>query len=361
MPPPRRGLRDTPAPSKPASPRFKPVRTSEDPVIPLTHKKGDSQLIRLPQRALVSHGDDAPLGAESSPPHGTRHQGPGEEIPGEPGSATSGEPLHASGPTTDQHHASGPRSRRGPLRPAATDPRYALLRTYVKRLDREVLGPEEDSALEQVLAILGGALTSDEDTLARRFRYLDQQYAADDEALFSEPLMRDLTGLLGGLTDRAVERLRHACSMAQGDRLIFVVGDVEIRPTPAELPVVALAQSPAGLRDALLPTYLPRLRGPSASFTFGVGTLEGAALVRRVPENRLDFGFIAGPTRLWLTALHVLRSGASGALNIEPGGDDLPAYFEARLTLPATEETYKVAQRFVLAETARFVDRIATA
>jgi hypothetical protein len=92
-----------------------------------------------------------------------------------------------------------------------------------------------------------------------------------------------------------------------------------------------------------------------------VGSREGAALVRRIPENRLELGLIAGPTRLWLTALHVLRTGERGALNIEPGGDDSPAYFEARLTLPATEETFKVTQRFVLAETARFVDRLATA
>jgi len=64
---------------------------------------------------------------------------------------------------------------------------------------------------------------------------------------------------------------------------------------------------------------------------------------------------------MWLTAFHVLRLGSGGVLNIEPAGDDLPAYFEARLTLPATEETYAVAQRFVLAETARFVDRIVCA
>ncbi len=332
----------TPRPSAPERPTrskagtgdtWKPVTTSEDPVIPLTQKKGASQLTELP------HEQDAPP-EPPPPPTPTEGSAAGSRPKGRPTARGTG---------------------KGPLRPAATDPRMALLQTYVKRLDREVLGPEEDAALEQVLAILSGALSSDEETLGRRFRFLDQQYAADDEALFSAPLLRDLKKLLDGLTERAVARLQHAAELAQGDRLLFLTGDVEIHDTAAPLPVVQLASISEGLRPDLLPSYLPRLRGPSAGFTFNVGTREGAALVRRVAENRLEFGFIAGPTRLWLTALHVVRSGERGALNIEPGGDNTPAYFEARLTLPANEETYQVAQRFVLAETARFVDRLVTA
>jgi hypothetical protein len=237
----------------------------------------------------------------------------------------------------------------------------ALLRTYVKRLDREVLGPEEDAALEQVLATLSGALSSSEETLARRFRFLDQQFAADDASLFSKPLLEDLRGLLARMTELATARLAEACNQAQADRLLFMIGEVELRDTPDALPVVAAAKASAGLRYGLLPSYLPRLRGPSAGFTFHVGSKEGVTLVRPVPENRLELAFVAGATRVWLTAFHVLRLGTGGALNIEPAGDDIPAYFEARLTLPATDETYAVAQRFVLAETARFVDRIVSA
>ena len=249
----------------------------------------------------------------------------------------------------------------GPLRPAATDPRVALLRTYVKRLDREVLGPEEDAALEQVLAILSGALSSSEETLARRFRFLDQQFAADEAALFSKPLMTDLQRLLTAVAKKATNRLATACEQAQADRLLFIIGELEIKDSPRELPVVQLATASEGLRQGLLPGYLTRLRGPSAGFTFHVGTKDGASLVRRVPENRLEFAFVAGPTRMYLTAFHVLRLGDRGVLNIEPEGDDIPAYFEARLTLPASDETFAVAQRFVLAETARFVDRIVSA
>ncbi len=314
----------TPAPPKASPPAggFKRVNTQEDQVIPLTQKKGESGLIKLPK------GDE--------------------------------------GRPTDEYDqpASAPRKARAPaspLRPAATDPRVALLRTYVKRLDREVLGPEEDAALEQVLAILSGALSSSEETLARRFRFLDQQFAADDASLFSKPLLKDLRGLLSKVTETATARLGEACNQAQTDRLLFIIGDVELRDTPDELPVVELARAAAGLRAGLLPSYLPRLRGPSAGFTFNVGTRQGASVVRPVPENRLEFGFIAGATRLWLTAFHVLRLGSGGSLNIEPTGDDIPAYFEARLTLPATDETHAVAQRFVLAETARFVDRIVSA
>ncbi len=291
-------------------------------MIPLTQKKGESGLIKLP-----TEDDGHPTAKYES----------------------SAEPQHKSGAPTS------------PLRPAALDPRVALLRTYVKRLDREVLGPEEDAALEQVLAILSGALSSSAETLARRFRFLDQQFAADEASLFSKPLLKDLRGLLAKTTNLAITRLTTACEQAQTDRLLFLIGDVEIRDSPDDLPVVGLARASAGLRGGLLPTYLPRLRGPSAGFTFHVGTRDGAAIVRPVPENRLEFGFIAGATRMWLTAFHVLRLGSGGVLNIEPAGDDLPAYFEARLTLPATEETYAVAQRFVLAETARFVDRIVCA
>lgn len=291
-------------------------------MIPLTQKKGESGLIKLPVQGADRHRSD-----HESPV-------PAKRKPGAPSS---------------------------PLRPAATDPRVALLRTYVKRLDREVLGPEEDAALEQVVAILSGALSSSEGTLARRFRFLDQQFAADDASLFSKPLLKDLRGLLAKVTELATARLAAACDQAQADRLLFLIGDVEIRDTPDDLPVVGLARATAGLRAGLLPTYLPRLRGPSAGFTFHVGTMDGASVVRPVPENRLEFGFIAGATRMWLTAFHVLRLGSGGVLNIEPEGDDLPAYFEARLTLPATEETYAVTQRFVLAETARFVDRIVSA
>ena len=331
------------------------MTTAEDAVIPLTQKKGDSTLAPLPTDERHGAASGSEPGSGSRPSTQPQEGAPANREASGAGSADRSVP----GPAASNRAEASP--ARGPLRPAATDPRVALLRTYVKRLDREVLGAEEDSALEQVVAILGGALASDEDTLSRRLRYLDQQYAADDASLFSEPLMRDLTSLLKGLTERALRRLRHACELAQGDRLLFVVGDVNAASTPEWLPVVALATTPHGLREGLLPTYLPRLRGPSAGFTFNVGTRQGAALVRRLPENRLEFGFIAGPTRLWLTALHVHRNGLSGALNIEPGGDDQPAYFEARLTLPATEETYKVAGRFVLAETARFVDRVATA
>jgi len=332
-PPPRRprqstGPGATPSPPGPAPSASQPaggflrVNTSEDQVFPLTQKKGESGLIQL------RRGDDSRPTDEFKPSPPAKHK------PGTPA---------------------------GPLRPAATDPRVALLRTYVKRLDREVLGPEEDAALEQVLAVLSGALSLSEETLARRFRFLDQQFAADDASLFSKPLLKDLRGLLGKLTEQATVRLATACRQAQTDRLLFIIGDVELRDSPDDLPVVGLARASAGLRAALLPSYLPRLRGPSSGFTFHVGTKNGVAVVRPVPENRLEFGFIAGATRMWLTAFHVLRLGSTGVLNIEPEGDDLPAYFEARLTLPATEETYAVAQRFVLAETARFVDRIVSA
>jgi hypothetical protein len=312
----------TPAPAAPAvtpPPRFKPVRTAEDPVIELTQKKGDSALIKLPL-------DEAPVETAR----------PAETTPVRP-----------------------PARSAGPLRPSETDSRVALLKTYVRRLDREVLGPEEEAALAQVVAILSGALSSDEDTLARRLRYLDQQFAADDASLFSRPVLDDLRALLGTLAAEAAERLRHACDQAQADQLLFVVDPPEVWDTPAALAVVKLATNPQGLRSGLLPSYLPRLRGPAVGFTFHAGVREGATLVRRVPENRLEIGFIAGPSRLWLTALHVLRSGAG--LSIEQGGEDVPAYFEARLALPATEETHAVTQRFVLAEVARFVDRVAVA
>jgi len=333
-PPPRKprqttgpGTPSTPIPgsasaTSPPADGFKRVHTQEDQVIPLTQKKGESGLIKLTGQAKSRNADD-----HESPAQAKRK-------PGAPAS---------------------------PLRPAATDPRVALLRTYVKRLDREVLGPEEDAALEQVLAILSGALSSSEETLARRFRFLDQQFAADDASLFSKPLLKDLRGLLAKVTDQAIARLAEACNQAQTDRLLFIIGDMELRDSPDDLPVVDLARASAGLRAGLLPSYLPRLRGPSAGFTFHVGTKDGATVVRPVPENRLEFAFIAGATRMWLTAFHVLRLGSGGVLNIEPTGDDIPAYFEARLTLPATDETYAVAQRFVLAETARFVDRIVSA
>ncbi len=333
-PPPRKPVRSTgpvarttPSPTPPtgdAPPAggFRRVHTQEDQVIPLTHKKGESGLIKLPNLEERQSTSEYDIGVAP------------DRKPGAPAS---------------------------PLRPAALDPRVALLRTYVKRLDREVLGPEEDAALEQVLAILSGALSSSPETLARRFRFLDQQFAADEASLFSKPLLKDLRGLLTKMTNLATARLATACDQAQTDRLLFLIGDVEIRDSPDDLPAVGLARASAGLRDGLLPSYLPRLRGPAAGFTFHVGTKEGAAIVRPVPENRLEFGFIAGATRMWLTAFHVLRLGSGGVLNIEPAGDDLPAYFEARLTLPATEETFAVAQRFVLAETARFVDRIVCA
>jgi hypothetical protein len=334
-PPPRKASKSTgpstlatPSPSAPqTSPSppaggFKRELTQEDQVIPLTQKKGESGLIRLP---------------------------------------TDGDHLNPSEYDGSVEPKRTPAGSSSPLRPAALDPRVALLRTYVKRLDREVLGPEEDAALEQVLAILSGALSSSEETLARRFRFLDQQFAADEASLFSKPLLKDLRGLLSKMSNQATARLATACDQAQTDRLLFIIGDVEIRNSPDDLPAVGLALSSAGLRAGLLPSYLPRLRGPSAGFTFHVGTKKGATIIQPVPENRLEFGFIASATRLWLTAFHVLRLGSGGALNIEPTGDDLPAYFEARLTLPATDETYAVAQRFVLAETARFVDRIVCA
>jgi hypothetical protein len=347
--------------AKEAPQRWKPSTTTEDPVIPLTQRKGGSAPKGKP-------GPTAPVDAAAGPGASPQTPSLAEEgdaaVAGPDARPTPTPPAKAAErATSGSDKGPSPRRRgsgKGPLRPAATDPRVALLRTYVKRLDREVLGPEEDAALEQVLAILGGALSADEQTLGRRFRYLDQQYAADDASLFSAPLLRDLQRLLKGLSERALQRLEAAAELSQGDRLLFHVSEVEISETPESLPVVQLASSPEGLRPDLLPSYLPRLRGPSAGFTFQVGSREDALLVRRVPENRLELGFIAGPTRLWLTALHVLRTGQRGALNIEPAGDDSPAYFEARLTLPASEETFKVTERFVLAETARFVDRLAT-
>jgi len=258
-PPPRRNRQTTgpvaqqPSPPDPPSSAslpaggFKRVNTQEDQVIPLTQKKGESGLIKLP-----TEDDGHPTAKYES----------------------SAEPQHKSGAPTS------------PLRPAALDPRVALLRTYVKRLDREVLGPEEDAALEQVLAILSGALSSSAETLARRFRFLDQQFAADEASLFSKPLLKDLRGLLAKTTNLATARLTAACEQAQTDRLLFLIGDVEIRDSPDDLPVVGLARASAGLRGGLLPSYLPRLRGPSAGFTFHVGTQDGAAIVRPVPRAR---------------------------------------------------------------------------
>lgn len=270
-----------------------------------------------------------------------------------------------------------PSTRRSPKNYGAEDARLTLLELYLKSLkSQDTLQAEQMMMLDQVVTILGSALTRDSGDLSSRIARLDRIYTRPDESPLKGKQREEREKEIFTLCRIMRGTLMESWQEASPEGLDLELTAATSMDHASELPIVRLERS---LREGLtrwrLPNFLSRLVGPAQSFCYKVKAQKGVPLSWPIPENRLELSLVAEPEGVYIQALHLLEPSEDAPLGLiacpethgggvcfqillsseteknkkpTPAGDDQ----EGRFAEQTNEELVK---RFAVSEVSRFV------
>ena len=221
---------------------------------------------------------------------------------------------------------------------------------------------EQTEILGRLGVMLGWGLPRNERTLARGLARLDEFFGGPAEDRLGTDQWENLAAAIQELGKDMIKAVRRASDGATPDTLDFVMSDPTPYDAADELPAAQLTQD---LMDeeadgAGLMEHLMNLRGPALGFRFEVHEKPGQTGLHAVPDNRLEFGLVAEPERILITALHLIAPSAQRPLG-RAASSGLPGagvFFQLQLP-PRTKPVYrKAVQRFALSEVGRFVGHL---
>lgn len=218
---------------------------------------------------------------------------------------------------------------------------------------------EQTEILGRLGVLLGWGLPRNERTLARGLARLDQFFGGPGEDRLGTDQREQLSTAIQELGKEMIKAVRRASAGASPETLDFLLSEPTPYDSADELPAAQLTQDlmDEDAEGAGLMEHLMNLRGPALAFRFEVHEKPGQTGMSAVPDNRLEFGLVAEPERILITALHLIAPSSQRPLG-RVASSGLPGagvFFQLQLP-PRTKPVYrKAVQRFALSEVGRFV------
>ena len=346
----------------------------EQPVIRLTKKREES----VANHPVVKEKDKS-SGEPSKNGEASKAEGE-KEIESAVSASSSEENISSRRETGAGAQPTGckdyePSTRRSPKNYGAEDVRLTLLELYLKSLkSQDNLQAEQMMMLDQVVTILGSALTRDSGNLSDRIARLDRIYTRPDESPLKGKQREEREKEIFTLCRIMRHTMMESWQEASPEGLDLELTAATAMDHASELPIVRLERS---LREGLtrwrLPNFLSRLVGPAQSFCYKVKAQKGVPLSWPIPENRLELSLVAEPEGVYIQALHLLEPNEDAPLgliacpethgggvcfqillssetekNPTPAGDEQVGRF-------AEQTNEELVKRFAVSEVSRFV------
>ncbi len=349
----------------------------EQPVIRLTKKREESVANHPVDKKEVESAGEPSENDEASTAEGEKEIESTASASSSEQSISHRDETGAEAQPTGCNDDAPPSMGRSPQNYGDEDARLTLLELYLRSLkSQDTLQAEQIMMLDQVVTILGSALTRDSEDLSGRIARLDRIYTRPDESPLKGKQREEREKEIFALCRIMRRTMMESWQKASPEGL-----DLELTPATAmdhafELPIVRLERS---LREGLtrwrLPNFLSRLVGPAQSFCYKVKAQKGVPLSWPIPENRLEMSLVAEPEGVYIQALHLLEPSEDAPLGLiacpethgggvcfqillsseteknkkpSSGGDDQ----EGRFAEQTNEELVK---RFAVSEVSRFV------